>query len=109
MTEVKRSDPRELKPITTSVFEQIKTMLDPTRDFWIKNLLVETRSPLRLKYSFINLTNDRDGEDEFLIVHIKYNEKFEVEIRWRDKEDEFIVCPIEEIGDVFKKLKISAS
>ena len=108
MREGKGSDPKELKLIPDSIFQQIKLMLDPSRDFRIKNLLIDTRAPLRLKYSFITMTNDSDNEDEFLIVFVKYNEKFEVEVRYKYKEDEFSLCSLEEIGNIFKNLKISA-
>jgi len=107
MIKVKGSDTKELKPITNSVFEQIKTMLDPSRDFGIKNLLVDVRAPSRLKYSFISITNDSDNEDEFIVVHIRYNIQYEVEIRYQYKEDDFSLCSLEEIGNVFKRLKIN--
>lgn len=100
------SRPINLKPIPVSVMEGIRRMLDPSRDFRIYNVPIK-QDGYGLDYSFINITNDRFGPDDFMVVLIKSNAQYEVEVRW-EKRDEFHVCSLEEIKKLFETLKITA-
>lgn len=106
---MRTKDTGKFKPIIDMEFQQIKSMLDPNRDFRIKNIQIKVdKPPINLDYTFINFTNDREGENEFLITMIHFNEIYEIETRWNNKDDEFTQCSLEEIRDVFKRLKITA-